>query len=85
MLEEHSNKDMLLPETVKETIHAASHESIPKYIESGIRQLNEHADDYIKMLNWNQQDWSSNMLNLIIILKIWNIIIILYLWFKNSL
>ena len=53
MLEEHSNKDMLLAETVKETILHASHESIPKYIESGIRQLNEHADEYVEMLNWN--------------------------------
>jgi GTPase Era involved in 16S rRNA processing len=54
MLEEHSNKDMLLEETVKETILNSSHESIPKYIDSGIRQLNEHADEYIEMLNWNQ-------------------------------
>ena len=55
MLEEHSNKDMLLAETVRETLLEASHESIPKYIDSGIRQLNEHADEYIEMLNWNKQ------------------------------
>ena len=54
MLEPHSNKDMLLAETVKETIQEASWESIPKYIDSGIRQLNEHADEYIEQLNWNQ-------------------------------
>ena len=54
MLEEHSNKDMLLEETVKETILKSSHDSIPKYIDSGIRQLNEHANEYIEMLNWNQ-------------------------------
>jgi|NorSeaMetagenome_1021524.scaffolds.fasta_scaffold21285_1 hypothetical protein len=54
MLEPHSNKDMLLAETVKETIQESSRESIPKYIDSGIRQLNEHADDYIEQLNWNQ-------------------------------
>ena len=56
MLEEHSNKDMLLEETVKETIRATSYENIPKYIDSGIRQLNEHADDYIERLNWNKSD-----------------------------
>ena len=56
MLEEHSNKDMLLAETVAETIRHASNDSIPKYIDSGIRQLNEHADEYIKMLDWNKQD-----------------------------
>ena len=55
MLEPHSNKDMLLAETVKETIQEASWESIPKYIDSGIRQLNEHADEYIEQLNWNPQ------------------------------
>ena len=55
MLEPHSNKDMLLAETVKETIQESSRDSIPKYIDSGIRQLNEHADDYIEQLNWNQQ------------------------------
>ena len=54
MLEEHSNKDMLLKETVEETIRHASLDSIPKYIDSGIRQLNEHAEDYIERLNWNQ-------------------------------
>ena len=54
MLEEHSNKDMLLKETVEETIRTASLESIPNYIDSGIRQLNEHAEDYIERLNWNQ-------------------------------
>ena len=53
MLEEHSNKDMLLVETVRETIQTTSYESIPKFVDSGIRQLNEHADEYIKMLNWN--------------------------------
>lgn len=53
MLEEHSNKDMLLAETVKETILTTSHDSIPKYIDSGIRQLNEFADEYIEMINWN--------------------------------
>jgi len=37
MLEPHSNKDMLLAETVKETIQESSRESIPKYIDSGIR------------------------------------------------
>ena len=37
MLEEHSNKDMLLKETVEETILHASRESIPNYIDSGIR------------------------------------------------
>ena len=55
MLEPHSNKDMLLAETVKETIQEANWESIPKYIDSGIRQLNEHADEYIEQLNWNPQ------------------------------
>ena len=55
MLEEHSNKDMLLAETVRETILECPHDSIPKYIDSGIRQLNEHADDYIERLNWNKQ------------------------------
>ena len=58
MLEEHSNKDMLLAETVKETILKTSHESIPKYIDSGIRQLNEKADEYMEMLDWNRKDWS---------------------------
>ena len=58
MLEPHSNQDMLLAETVKETMITSSHESIPKYIDSGIRQLNEHADEYIRMLNWNKDtDW----------------------------
>lgn len=56
MLEEHSNKDMLLAETVKETILKTSHESIPKYIDSGIRQLNEKADEYMEMLDWNRKD-----------------------------
>ena len=37
MLEEHSNKDMLLADTVRETILTTSTESIPKYIESGIK------------------------------------------------
>ena len=54
MLEEHSNKDMLLAETVKETILESNKESIPKYIESGVRQLNEQADKYIEMLDWNK-------------------------------
>ena len=61
MLEEHSNKDMLLAETVKETILKTSHESIPKYIDSGIRQLNEKADEYMEMLDWNRKDWSVNV------------------------
>ena len=56
MLEEHSNKDMLLEETVRETIQKSSHESIPKYIDSGIRQLNEHANEYIEMINWNNNE-----------------------------
>ena len=64
MLEEHSNKDMLLAETVKETIFHASHESIPKYIDSGIRQLNEHADEYIEMLNWNKEEWELKIPNI---------------------
>ena len=54
MLEEHSNKDMLLTEAVKETILNTSTESIPKFIDSGIRQINEHAEDYIERLNWNK-------------------------------
>ena len=54
MLEPHSNKDMLLVNTVKETIFETSRDSIPKYIESGINQLNTDADEYIKMINWNK-------------------------------
>ena len=58
MLEPHSNKDMLLAQSVKETIINSSHDSISKYIDSGIRQLNEHADDYIERLDWNKlSDW----------------------------
>ena len=56
MLEPHSNKDMLLAETDKKTIIDCPHDSIPKYIDSGIRQLNEYADDYLKRLDWNKQD-----------------------------
>ena len=52
MLEEHSNKDMLLEETVRETMLNSSAAGIPKYVDSGIRQLNEHADRYIEMINF---------------------------------
>ena len=55
MLEPHSNKDMLLEETVKEIMLTCSRESIPKYIDSGLRQLNESADEYIEMINWNKE------------------------------
>ena len=54
MLEEHSNKDMLLAETVRQVLLEASHESIPKYIDSGLRQLNKSADEYLEMINWNK-------------------------------
>ena len=53
MLEPHSNKDMLLANTVKETIFETSRDSIPKFIDSGISQLNTDADEFIKMLDWN--------------------------------
>ena len=55
MLEDHSNKDMLLEDTVKEIMLTCSHASIPNYIESGLRQLNASADDYIEQLDWNKQ------------------------------
>ena len=55
MLEEHSNKDMLLAETVREVLIEASHDSIPKYIESGLKQLNKSADEYIEMIDWNKE------------------------------
>lgn len=55
MLEPHSNKDMLLVNTVKETIFETSRDSIPKFIDSGISQLNTDADEFIKMLDWNKQ------------------------------
>ena len=48
MLEDHSNKDMLLEDTVRETMLTCSHASIPKFIDSGLRQLNASADDYIE-------------------------------------
>ena len=57
MLEEHSNKDMLLAETVREVLIEASHDSIPKYIESGLKQLNKSADEYIEMIDWNKEKW----------------------------
>ena len=57
MLEEHSNKDMLLEETVRETMLNSSAAGIPKYVVSGIRQLNEHADRYIEMINWINKEW----------------------------
>ena len=56
MLEDHSNKDMLLEDTVRETMLTCSHASIPKYIDSGLRQLNASADDYIEQLDWNKQE-----------------------------
>ena len=54
MLEPHSNKNMLLVSTVKETIFETSRDSIPKFIDSGISQLNTDADDYIEQLGWNK-------------------------------
>ena len=50
MLEDHSNKDMLLEDTVREIMLTCSHASIPKYIDCGLRQLNASADDYIEQL-----------------------------------
>lgn len=55
MLKPHSNKDMMLEDTVKEIMLTCSRESIPKYIDSGLRQLNESADEYIEMINWNKE------------------------------
>ena len=53
MLEEHSNKDMLLEKSVKQIILETSTESIPKFIENGTLEHNAKADEYLEMLNWN--------------------------------
>ena len=47
-----------------------SRESIPKYIDSGLRQLNESADEYIEMINWNKEKWQIRDSQSIIIIMI---------------
>ena len=70
MLEPHSNKDMMLEDTVKEIMLTCSRASIPKYIDSGLRQLNESADEYIEMINWNKEKWRIRDRQSIIIIMI---------------
>ena len=56
MLEPHSNKDMLLEETVKEIMINCSHESIPKYIDSGLKEIVTYAEMYEEMINWIEKE-----------------------------